>query len=284
MDAAAVAALSMTVAEEGLPPPAETSSLLGAGGAGDWLPRGWETAVSTSTGETYYINSYTQDSTYERPWEDATPQPLPEGWDYDWSTGTGEVYYVNTLTQESSYERPYEPATAPRLPRLLVRQITGEQTVLHLSLDDTIGALKEALRAEWGIEADAQRLLLLAATAVGDAEAGGGEGGLPLEADETVTLRACGLADGTELLLTPQDAAQGAGRRMECLNKCSNTPCQILCGLVSLLAFVAYVALLSYATEGCGGTDCGPHGSCSHHGHHGTCTCERGWSSSGRMG
>jgi hypothetical protein len=69
--------------------------------------------VSTSTGETYYINSYTQDSTSERPWEDATPQPLPEGWDYDWSTGTGEVYYVNTLTQESSYERPYEPATAP---------------------------------------------------------------------------------------------------------------------------------------------------------------------------
>ena len=102
-------------------------------------------------------------------------------------------------------------ATEPRLPRLLlVRQITGEQTALHLSLDDTIGALKEALRTEWGIEADAQRLLL-ANYAAGDAEAGGG--GLPLEEDETATLQACGLMDGAELLLTLQDAAQGAARR-----------------------------------------------------------------------
>ena len=55
-------------------------------------------------------------------------------------------------------EDPTAAATEPT--RLLVRQITGEQTALHLSLDDTVGALKEALRAEWGIEADAQRLLL----------------------------------------------------------------------------------------------------------------------------
>jgi hypothetical protein len=104
-------------------------------------------------------------------------------------------------------------ATEPRLPRLLVRQITGEQTALHLDLDDTIGSLKEALRVEWGIEADAQRLLLAnSAAAGGDAETGGG-GGLPLEEDEVATLRACGLADGAELLLTLQDAAQGAARR-----------------------------------------------------------------------
>eukprot|EP01046_Picozoa_sp_COSAG06_P091223 COSAG06_NODE_37509_length_434_cov_1.146269_1_plen_86_part_01 len=50
---------------------------------------------------------------------------------------------------------PTAASTEPRLPRLLVRQITGEQTTLHLCLDDTISALKEALRAEWGIEADA---------------------------------------------------------------------------------------------------------------------------------
>ena len=102
--------------------------------------------------------------------------------------------------------------TEPRLPRLLVRQITGEQTTLHLSLNDTIGALKEALRAEWGIEADAQRLLLANSAAAGDAEAGGG-GGLALEEDEAATLRACGLVDGAELLLTLQDAAQGARQR-----------------------------------------------------------------------
>eukprot|EP01043_Picozoa_sp_COSAG02_P019707 COSAG02_NODE_958_length_15648_cov_5.487620_9_plen_341_part_00 len=110
-------------------------------------------------------------------------------------------------------EDPTAAATEPT--RLLVRQITGEQTVLHLSLDDTVGALKEALRAEWGIEADAQRLLLsqTAVAAEGDVEAGRGEGGLPLEEDETATLRACKLADGAELLLTLQDAAQGAARR-----------------------------------------------------------------------
>eukprot|EP01046_Picozoa_sp_COSAG06_P029671 COSAG06_NODE_2770_length_6314_cov_1.878681_2_plen_442_part_00 len=104
-------------------------------------------------------------------------------------------------------------ATEPRLLRLLVRQITGEQTALHLCLDDTISALKEALRVEWGIEADAQRLLLANSAAGGDTEAGGGGGGLPLEEDEAATLRACGLADGAELLLTLQDAAQGARRR-----------------------------------------------------------------------
>ena len=69
---------------------------------------------------------------------------------------------------------------------------------------------------EWGIEADAQRLLLAnsaAAAAAGgdDVEAGGG--GLPLEEAEVATLRACGLVDGAELLLTLQDAAQGAARR-----------------------------------------------------------------------
>ena len=31
------------------------------------LPVGWESAVSNSTGETYYINADTGESTYERP-------------------------------------------------------------------------------------------------------------------------------------------------------------------------------------------------------------------------
>eukprot|EP01043_Picozoa_sp_COSAG02_P009403 COSAG02_NODE_318_length_24799_cov_9.884615_3_plen_240_part_00 len=111
-------------------------------------------------------------------------------------------------------EDPKVEATEPRLPRLLVRQMTGEQTTLHLSLNDTIGALKEAVCAEWSIEADAQRLLLANSAAAGDAEAGGEGGGrLPLEEDEAATLRACGLADGAELLLTLQDAVQGARRR-----------------------------------------------------------------------
>ena len=236
-----------------------------------------------------------------------------------------------------------------------MRQITGEQTTLRLGLDDTVGALKEALRAEWGIEADAQRLLLAqtaVAAAGGDAEAGESKGGLPLEEDEAATLRACGVADGTELLLTLQDAAQGAARRelreaarreaaeraeaerklaeaerelaaeraelsalrgnarehrrnalkarvaqgtchpgrgdpnrltepqreflsrearRECLRGCL---CRAMI-VVLVVAVLALVALLIYATAGCGGTDCGPQGSCSGY-PVGGCTCEDG--------
>jgi len=258
MDAAAVGAPS-SAAEEGLPPSAaETTGLLGSGGANDDDP----TAAAT------------------------------------------------------------EPT---RLPRLLVRQITGEQTALHLGLDDTIGSLKEALRAAWGIEADAQRLLLTnSAAAKGDASVGGG---LPLKEDEAATLRACGLADGTELLLTLQDTAQGAARRelretarreaaeraeaerklaaeraelsalrgdarqgrrrvlkgwsiaeltepqREFLSREARMEC--LRRSAVLVLVLAFVALLMYATAGCGGTDCGPQGSCSGY-PVGGCTCEDG--------
>jgi hypothetical protein len=193
---------------------------------------------------------------------------------------------------------------------------------------------------EWGIEADAQRLLL-AAAAAGDREATGGGGGLPLEEDEAATLRACGLADGAELLLTLQDAAQGAARRelrgaarrqaaewaevaerkrqkeqqrlqdaehkraefsalrgaartdrrralkrrttaelsepqREFLSREAARMASLRWTRSAMLVVVlALVALLIYATSGCGGTDCGPQGSCSGY-PVGGCTCEDG--------
>ena len=70
------------------------------------LPMGWETAVSRSTGATYYVNPYTHDTTYDLP----TAPALPSGWDYQVSRSTGDTYYVNTYTEETQFDFPTEPA------------------------------------------------------------------------------------------------------------------------------------------------------------------------------
>jgi hypothetical protein len=147
--------------------------------------------------------------------EEGLPPPPPSSSHQPTTAETTGLLLGSGGTNDDELTQRQQPSRT-RLPRLLVRQITGEQTTLRLGLDDTVGALKEALRAEWGIEADAQRLLLAqtaVAAAGGDAEAGESKGGLPLEEDEAATLRACGVVDGAELLLTLQDAAQGAARR-----------------------------------------------------------------------
>jgi hypothetical protein len=39
--------------------------------------------------------------------------PLPEGWATEISRSTGDVYYVNVLSNETTYTRPTLPATMP---------------------------------------------------------------------------------------------------------------------------------------------------------------------------
>eukprot|EP01044_Picomonas_judraskeda_P040453 COSAG03_NODE_19864_length_328_cov_1.362445_1_plen_92_part_10 len=58
------------------------------------LPAGWESAVSRSTGETYYRNTGTGETTYDWP-------HLPAGWESAVSRSTGETYYHNTGTGET---------------------------------------------------------------------------------------------------------------------------------------------------------------------------------------
>ena len=87
------------------------------------LPPGWEVATSRSTGEVYYVNDATGESTFERPpsadatadssiggggqeEEEQQEEPLPEGWESARSESTGEVYYVNTASGESTYDDP----------------------------------------------------------------------------------------------------------------------------------------------------------------------------------
>jgi hypothetical protein len=98
------------------------------------LPDGWEVAVSRSTGEEYYYNASTGESSYEWPAGAQRAEPasspapavastdggrkLPDGWEVAVSRSTGGEYYYNASTGESSYEWPAgaqhaEPASSP---------------------------------------------------------------------------------------------------------------------------------------------------------------------------
>ena len=74
------------------------------------LPAPWEERVSRSTGEVYYFNAETGESTYNRPGA-APPDPhvLPAPWEERVSRSSGEIYYFNPQTNESTYIRPGEP-------------------------------------------------------------------------------------------------------------------------------------------------------------------------------
>ena len=39
---------------------------------------------------------------------------LPQGWEAHTSRSTGEVYYYNTITEETTYDRPTEPVAEAR--------------------------------------------------------------------------------------------------------------------------------------------------------------------------
>ncbi len=65
------------------------------------LPPGWETRRSTSTGDVYYLNIVTQESTYERPLSSA----LPRGWTHDVSRTDGTTYFISP-DGEASWDPP----------------------------------------------------------------------------------------------------------------------------------------------------------------------------------
>ena len=126
------------------------------------LPEGWTETVDSSSGQSYYYNAITQETSWERPVllakvEDAVkpatelelkveelpksveveatkpeeslkaadpaPGMLPEGWTETVDPPSGQSYYYNVNTQETSWERPVlakveeviKPATEPEL-------------------------------------------------------------------------------------------------------------------------------------------------------------------------
>ncbi len=86
------------------------------------LPGGWHTQVSTTSGETYYVNSESLASQYEFPSEPTSEylakyqsaassgSALPAGWATQKSRSTGDTYYINEVTGESQFEVPTAPA------------------------------------------------------------------------------------------------------------------------------------------------------------------------------
>ena len=69
------------------------------------VAEGWEVAVSSSTGDLYYVHTESGHSQYEAP-----EQVLPEGWSAETSRTDGATYYYNSLTGESTFDFPSEPA------------------------------------------------------------------------------------------------------------------------------------------------------------------------------
>ena len=73
------------------------------------LPTPWEERVSRTTGEIYFFNPVTNESTFNKPGEPhSNVHALPAPWEERVSRSTGNVYYFNPDTNESTYDRPGE--------------------------------------------------------------------------------------------------------------------------------------------------------------------------------
>jgi hypothetical protein len=65
------------------------------------LPEGWVRVKSQKTGQVYFFNKKTKQSTFEHP-----EPPLPEGWTKETSKSTGKTYYFHAKKKKSQFERP----------------------------------------------------------------------------------------------------------------------------------------------------------------------------------
>ena len=81
-------ARSAPVRPPGLPP---VPAAAAASTAAAVLPAGWDVQVSQRTGEIYYVNVVTTESSYDLP----TQSVLPAGWTHETSATSGKTYYVD---------------------------------------------------------------------------------------------------------------------------------------------------------------------------------------------
>jgi len=65
------------------------------------LPSDWVEALDPTSGQVYYYNSVTHETSWEYP-----GAPLPDDWVETTDPSSGQVYYYNSVTQETSWERP----------------------------------------------------------------------------------------------------------------------------------------------------------------------------------
>merc|ERR1712107_95943 len=67
------------------------------------LPTGWIRVRSRKSGDVYYFNKKTQESTFDFP-----ELPLPKGWTKQVSKSSGKVYYFHAQRGTSTFELPKE--------------------------------------------------------------------------------------------------------------------------------------------------------------------------------
>merc|ERR1712028_31336 len=94
----------------------------------------WAKFADDASGQEYYHNASTGETTYTRPQTYATPRDgqLPSGtglngWAKFTDDGSGQDYYYHAATQETTFERPSD-FTTPRAGQraLVVAPITGD--------------------------------------------------------------------------------------------------------------------------------------------------------------
>merc|ERR1712037_300158 len=76
------------------------------------LPEGWFAAVDESTGDTYYCNEATGETSWELPTQplsnnqNENNDSLPPGWFAVPDQTSGERYYCNEKTGETTWDKP----------------------------------------------------------------------------------------------------------------------------------------------------------------------------------
>jgi hypothetical protein len=75
------------------------------------LPDGWTETMDPSSGQSYYYNAITQETSWEKPQPVIEAAALPEGWSEVMDPSTGRPYFYNSQTQDTSWERPVASAS-----------------------------------------------------------------------------------------------------------------------------------------------------------------------------
>lgn len=208
------------------------------------LPPGWIETTDPTSGNLYFYNTTTQETSWERPptapmvnvlepspgtdstmeilkqmnkvqpeaaVEEASPEmvdntnTLPPDWTEVADPASGQIYYYNSLTQETSWERPF--AGVPQIPQLHERTATDPQVDLEpraaeisptdakdTSREESVDSIIDELNAEFGLL---------------DPSEGN-------DHDEPAT--ANGEEDESKLMTTLNDAAPGTNTTMELLS------------------------------------------------------------------
>jgi len=76
------------------------------------LPAGWLAKEDKNSGKTYYVNTVSKTTTWQKPTKPAgenqadLPTDLPEGWFAKFDNKTKRVYYINSVTKKTQWTKP----------------------------------------------------------------------------------------------------------------------------------------------------------------------------------